>query len=71
MAVHREEDEVVRAKAIVERAKAQTKKERKAFCEKVAAERKEILQVRAAQKKLRKELCREVRMCQKCRSAKV
>ena len=59
MAVHREEDEVARAKAMVERAeKAQTKKERKAFCEEVAAERKKILQVRAVQKKLRKELCR-------------
>ena len=32
------------------------------------AKRKEILQVRAAQKKLRKELCREVRMKVKARS---
>ena len=69
MAVQRQEDEVARAKAIVERAeKAQTKKERKAFCEEVAAKRKEILQVRAARKKLRKELCREVRMKAKARS---
>ena len=47
-------------RAIVERTeKAQTKKDRKAFCEEVATKRKEILKVRATQ---RKELCREVRM---------
>ena len=63
MIVQRQEDEVARARAIVERAeKVQTKKDRKAFCEEAATKRKEILKVRATQKKLRKELCREVRM---------
>ena len=37
MTVQRQEDEVARAKAIVERAeKVQTKKDQKAFCEEVA-----------------------------------
>ena len=49
MAVQRQEDEVVWAKAIVERAeKAQTKKDRKTFCEEVATKRREILNVSAA-----------------------
>ena len=51
MTVQRQEDEVARAKAIVERAeKAQTKKDREAFCEEVATKRREILKVRVAQK---------------------
>ena len=53
MVVQRQEDEVARARFIVERAEiAQTKKDRKAFCEEVATKRREILKVRAAQKKL-------------------
>ena len=69
MTVQRQEDEVARAKAIVERAeKAQTKKDRKAFCEEVVTKRKEIHKVRATQKKLRKELCREVRIKAKAKS---
>ena len=56
-------DEVVRAKVIVERAeKARTKKDRKAFCQEVATKQREILKVCAAQKRLRKELCRDVRI---------
>ena len=51
MTVQRQEDEVARAKAIVERAqKAQTKKDRKAFYEELATKRREILKVRVAQK---------------------
>ena len=69
MAVQRQEDEVARTKAIVKRAeKAQAKKGWETFCEEVAAKRTEILQVRTARKKLRKELCREVRMKAKARS---
>ena len=65
MAVQRQEDEVARAKAIVERAEKADKEGTEIFCEEVAAKRKEILQVRAAQ---RKELCSEVRMKAKTRS---
>ena len=68
MTVQRQEDEVARAKAIVERAEKAQTKDRKAFCEEVATKRKEILKVRATQKKLRKELCREVRMKAKAKS---
>ena len=69
IAVQKQEDEVARAKAIVERVeKAQTKKDRKAFFEEVATKRREILNVRAARRKLRKELYREVRMKAKARS---
>ena len=64
MTVQRQEDEVARAKA----EKTQTKKDRKAFCEEVANKRREILKVRAVQKKLRKELCSGVRMKAKARS---
>ena len=69
MVVPGQEDEVARAKVIVERAKkAQTKKDRKTFCEEVATRQREILKVRAAQEKLRKELCKEVGMKAKTRS---
>ena len=69
MVVQRQVDEIARAKVIVDRAeKAQTKKERKAFCEEVVTKRREILKVRAAQKKLRKEICKEVRMKAKARN---
>jgi hypothetical protein len=55
-------DEVAQAQAIVNRAqKAQAKKDRKVFCEAVVAKRREILKVRSTQKKLRKELCKEIR----------
>ena len=55
MAVQKQGDEVAWAKAIVERAeKAQTKKDRKPFFEEVATKRREILNVRAAQKSLGK-----------------
>ena len=69
MVVLGQEDEVVRAKVIVERAeKAQTEKDRKAFCEEVAAKQREILKVRTARKKLRKELCKEAGTKAKTRS---
>ena len=67
--VQRQVDEGARAKVIVDGAeKAQTKKERKAFCEEVAINRSKILKVRAAQMKKRKKLCKEVRMKAKARN---
>ena len=69
MVVPGQEDEVARAKVIVERAeKAQTEKDRKAFCEEVATKQREILKVRTARKKLRKELCKEAGTKAKTRS---
>lgn len=53
---------------VVEKAeKAQTKNDRKAFCKDAATERREALKMRAAQKKLRKELCKKVKMKAKAR----
>ena len=62
MATERAEGELERAKGIADRAaKAESKKERKVFIDAITAKRKVVLKERADRKKLRKELCKEVR----------
>lgn len=59
MTTERAEDELERAKGVADRAaKAE---ERKVFIDAIAAKRKVVLKERADRKKLRKELCKEVR----------
>ena len=62
MAAVRVEDELAKAKALVDRAaKAEAKKQRKVFLDEVMAKRSEIMKARTARKKLRVELGREVK----------
>ena len=58
----RVEDELAKAKALVDRAaKAEAKKQRTVFLDAVMAKRSEIIKARTARKKLRVELGREVK----------
>ena len=58
----RVEDELVKAKALVDRAaKAEAKKERKGFLDSIMAKRSEMMKVRTARKKLRVELGKELK----------
>ena len=62
MAVVRVEDELAKAKALVDRAaKAEGKKQRKIFLDAVMVKRSEIMKARTARKKLRVELGKEVK----------
>ena len=66
MVVKRQEDEVAHAKAIVDRAEqAQIKAKRKALLTAVAATRRDMVKMRTAQKKIKKELCKEIRSRQR------
>ena len=62
MAAVRVEDELAKAKALLDRAaKAEGKKQRKIFLNAVMAKRSEIMKARMAHKKMRVELGREVK----------
>ena len=62
IAAVRVEDELVKAKALVDKAaKAEAKKQRKVFLDAVMAKRSEIIKARTARKKLRVELCKDLR----------
>ena len=62
MAAVRVEDELAKAKVLVDRAvKAEGKKQRKIFLDAVMAKRSEIMIARMARKKMRVELGREVK----------
>ena len=62
IAAVRVEDELAKAKALVEKAaKAEVKKQRKVFLDAVMAKRSEIMKARTARKKLRVELGKEVK----------
>ena len=63
MVVKRQEDEAAHARALVDRAEqAQIKAKRKALLTAVAATRRDMAKMRTAQKKLKKELCKEIRV---------
>ena len=63
MVVKRQENELAQAKAIVDKAEqTQIKTKRKALLTAVAAARRDMLKMRTAQKKLNKELCKEIRV---------
>ena len=69
MAVKRQEDELAQAKAIVDKAeKAQIKAARKALLTAVATMRRDMVRVRTGQKKLEKEVCKEIRVKAKARA---
>ena len=58
----RVEDELVKAKALVDRAaKAEAKKERKGFLDSIMPKRSEMMKARTARKKLRVELGKELK----------
>ena len=58
MVVKKQGDELAQAKAIVDKAEqAQRKAKRKAFLTAVATTRRDMVKMRTAQKKLKKELC--------------
>ena len=60
--VKKQGDELAQAKAIVDKAEqAQIKAKRKAFLTAVATMRRDMVKMCTAQKKLKKELCREIR----------
>ena len=62
MAAVRVEDELAKAKVLVDRAvKAERKKQRKIFLDAVMAKRSEIMKARMARKKMRVELGRGVK----------
>ena len=72
MSVKRQEDEVAHAKAIVDRAEqAQVKAKRKALSMAVATTRRNMVKMRTAQKKLKKELCKEIRVKAKARAKRL
>ena len=68
MSVKRQEDEVAHAKAIVDRAEqTQIKAKRKAFLMAVATTQRDMVKMRTAQK-IKKELCKEIRVKVKARA---
>ena len=69
MATIRAEDEVERARGIVDRtAKAEAKKERKVFINAIIVKRRGILKERADRKRLRKEVRAKVRALKNSRT---
>ena len=69
MSVKRQEDKVAHAKAIVDRAEqAQIKAKRKAFLMAVAAIQRVMVEMRTAQKKIKKEPRKEIRVKAKART---
>ena len=72
MSVKRKEDEVAHAKAIVDRAEqTQVKAMKKALLMAVASLRRDMVKMRTAQKKLKKELCKEIRVKAKARAERL
>ena len=72
MSAKRQEDEVAHAKAIVDRAEqAQIKATRKALLMAVATTRRNMVKMRTAQKKIKKELCKEIRVKAKARAKRL
>ena len=72
MSVRRQEDEVAHAKAIVDRAEqAQVKAKKKVLLIAVASLRRELVKMRTAQKKLKKELCKEIKVKAKARAKRL
>ena len=72
MSVKWQEDDIAHAKVIVDRAEqAQVKAKKKALLMAVASLRRDMVKMRTAQKKLKKELCKEIRVKAKARAKRL
>ena len=72
MVVKRQGGELAQAKAIVDKAEqSQIKAKRKAFLTAVATTRRDMVKVRTARKKPKKELCKEIRVKAKARAKRL